>query len=332
MAVGAGDKVDVGLGANVDDFLRAMQRAASELKGFEAAVSAAKDKTDSLERSTRQGGQAAQETAQLMQRIQQALTASTQSAAQNRIDAIKREAAESEKAISASVGTRTEKIRALTALAQLTESQITSIEQAESARRTAIANQEAAARATALQRTNAAAQGTAGSLGQVTTQADKAGSALAMIGQAGMAIMGVKMLIDGMVGALHGLFQTLVGSNANLENLNIGMAAVINASLKIQDANGRILSGKEKFNAAQKMSNDLIEQFRIDQIKTVNTSTEKHGCRSPPDPAEDRCLRSQRTACRPRPDHVATVPKTEPDDAGTGEDQTRRQSSVRRPH
>ncbi len=57
--------------------------------------------------------------------------------------------------------------------------------------------------------------------------------------------------------------------SSNIEDSQIAIASVIGATNKISDNQGRMLEGAEKFNAAQKISGDMMEQIQLLSLKTT---------------------------------------------------------------
>lgn len=83
------------------------------------------------------------------------------------------------------------------------------------------------------------------------------------------ALIGAAALMTGGV-----FYKALIGSNAELENQQLGMAAVINANLQFKNSTGQLLDSRENFNEAMKVSSTLVNQFTRDAIKSAGSSQE----------------------------------------------------------
>lgn len=74
--------------------------------------------------------------------------------------------------------------------------------------------------------------------------------------------------------ALQGVsnyFNKIFDFSSNLENSQIAIASVVNATNKISDAQGRTLAGAEKFNAAQKISAQLMDEIQAQALQSTAT-------------------------------------------------------------
>lgn len=60
--------------------------------------------------------------------------------------------------------------------------------------------------------------------------------------------------------------------NASLEQSQIGIASLITSMVKLQDAQGKLLDGQEKYNAAQEISRGLMEQIQTLGLQTTADS------------------------------------------------------------
>lgn len=70
----------------------------------------------------------------------------------------------------------------------------------------------------------------------------------------------------------HLAYESLIGINSELEQMRISLAAVINAQASITQGGVQMAQGPQRFAVAQQEANKLVEQFRIDAIRTVFTS------------------------------------------------------------
>lgn len=60
--------------------------------------------------------------------------------------------------------------------------------------------------------------------------------------------------------------------NSSMEQSQIGIASLITSMVKIQDEQGKILEGEDKYHAAQKMSAELMKEIQILGLETTATS------------------------------------------------------------
>lgn len=82
--------------------------------------------------------------------------------------------------------------------------------------------------------------------------------------------------------ALVGAFKAVQGAmdfmnrglefNANLEQSQIGIASLITSMVKLEDAQGKVLEGADKYQAAQGMAAELMEKINILGLKTTADS------------------------------------------------------------
>lgn len=74
--------------------------------------------------------------------------------------------------------------------------------------------------------------------------------------------------------ALQGVssyFSRIFDFSSNIENSQIAIASVVSATNKISDAQGRTLEGAEKFNAAQEISAQLMDEIQTQALQSTAT-------------------------------------------------------------
>lgn len=129
------------------------------------------------------------------------------------------------------------------------------------------------------------------SLNELATAADRtqkyfkgfegAGRSLSSLGNnasdAASKMKGLAVQILALVGAYKALqgAQSFLGRNfsfsSNIEDSKISIASVIGATNKIADAQGKVLTGSEKFRASQEISADLMSQIQVLALSTTAT-------------------------------------------------------------
>lgn len=86
--------------------------------------------------------------------------------------------------------------------------------------------------------------------------------------------LGITVGLGGAVVAAAALVREGVRYNASLEQQQIGLASLVAATQKVSDAQGRVLEGAEKFNAAQRIASELMQQIQKDAT-TVSLTAEQ---------------------------------------------------------
>ena len=83
-----------------------------------------------------------------------------------------------------------------------------------------------------------------------------------------MALVGAYKALD----AATNFVRTGFAFNANMETSRIGVASVVSATSDLIDAQGRILRGQEAYNAALKVSDQIMNRVRIMGLETTATT------------------------------------------------------------
>lgn len=132
--------------------------------------------------------------------------------------------------------------------------------------------------AAGIKNTGAASQNAAKEIEKANAAAYKFGHTLgSSIREGGGELRSLTTKILALVGAYKALqgvsnyFNKIFDFSSNLENSQIAIASVVNATNKISDAQGRTLAGAEKFNAAQKISAQLMDEIQAQALQSTAT-------------------------------------------------------------
>lgn len=82
-----------------------------------------------------------------------------------------------------------------------------------------------------------------------------------------LALVGAYKALEG----IKGYYQNIIDFNSSIESSTISIASVLGATNKIATAEGKNLEGVEKFNAAQKISAELMEQIQVLALESTAT-------------------------------------------------------------
>ena len=74
--------------------------------------------------------------------------------------------------------------------------------------------------------------------------------------------------------SLHDFAQRGVAFNSSMEQSRIGIASILTTMTKLQDSQGRVLDGAEKYAAAQSLSLDIMSQIQKLGLETTATTEE----------------------------------------------------------
>lgn len=137
-----------------------------------------------------------------------------------------------------------------------------------------------------IDRVTGAADGATRAINNLGDSASRNGRDLSRMGDTGSkaadAISAAMKKAAGQVLALVGAFTAVnkamdfmnrgLEFNASLEQSQIGIASLITSMVKLQDAQGNLLEGQNKYNAAQEISRGLMEQIQVLGLQTTADS------------------------------------------------------------
>lgn len=132
--------------------------------------------------------------------------------------------------------------------------------------------------AAGIKSTGAASQSAAKEIEKANAAAYKFGHTLgSSIREGGGELRSLTTKILALVGAYKALqgvssyFGRIFDFSSNLENSQIAIASVVSATNNISDAQGRALQGAEKFNAAQEISAQLMDEIQTQALQSTAT-------------------------------------------------------------
>lgn len=104
-------------------------------------------------------------------------------------------------------------------------------------------------------------------LNGASSAAQKAALNIKSLGARILALVGAYKALEG----IKGYYQNIINFNSSIESSTISIASVLGATNKIATAEGKSLEGVEKFNAAQKISAELMEQIQVLTLESTVT-------------------------------------------------------------
>ena len=104
-------------------------------------------------------------------------------------------------------------------------------------------------------------------LNGASSAAKKAALNIKSLGARILALVGAYKALEG----IKGYYQNIIDFNSSIESSTISIASVLGATNKIATAEGKNLEGVEKFNAAQKISAELMEQIQVLALESTAT-------------------------------------------------------------
>ena len=104
-------------------------------------------------------------------------------------------------------------------------------------------------------------------LNGASSAAQKAALNIKSLGARILALVGAYKALEG----IKGYYQNIINFNSSIESSTISIASVLGATNKIATAEGKSLEGIEKFNAAQKISAELMEQIQVLALESTAT-------------------------------------------------------------
>lgn len=104
----------------------------------------------------------------------------------------------------------------------------------------------------------------------VQRSVDDLGGSFASAAKQVLALVGAYQALEGM----KGFVQRGVEFNSSIEQSRIGMGSLITAMVTLQDEQGRVLEGQEKYAAAQGMAADLMKEIQRLGLETTATTQE----------------------------------------------------------
>lgn len=99
---------------------------------------------------------------------------------------------------------------------------------------------------------------------------DRLSSSIASAAKQVLAMVGAYKALEGM----KGFVQRGIEFNASLESSRIGIASIITSMVQLEDAQGRILEGAEKYRAAQVLAADMMKEIQRLGLETTATTQE----------------------------------------------------------
>lgn len=99
---------------------------------------------------------------------------------------------------------------------------------------------------------------------------DRLSSSIASAAKQVLALVGAYKALEGM----KGFVQRGIEFNASLESSRIGIASIITSMVQLEDAQGRILEGAEKYRAAQVLAADMMKEIQRLGLETTATTQE----------------------------------------------------------
>ena len=104
----------------------------------------------------------------------------------------------------------------------------------------------------------------------VQRSVDELGGSFASAAKQVLALVGAYQALEGM----KGFVQRGVEFNSSIEQSRIGMGSLITAMVTLQDEQGRVLEGQEKYAAAQGMAADMMKEIQRLGLETTATTQE----------------------------------------------------------
>lgn len=104
-------------------------------------------------------------------------------------------------------------------------------------------------------------------LNGASSAAKKSALNIKSLGARILALVGAYKALEG----IKGYYQNIIDFNSSIESSTISIASVLGATNKIATAEGKNLEGVEKFNAAQKISAELMEQIQVLALESTAT-------------------------------------------------------------
>lgn len=104
----------------------------------------------------------------------------------------------------------------------------------------------------------------------VQKSVDELGGSFASAAKQVLALVGAYQALEGM----KGFVQRGVEFNSSIEQSRIGMGSLITAMVTLQDEQGRVLEGQEKYAAAQGIAADMMKEIQRLGLETTATTQE----------------------------------------------------------
>lgn len=104
----------------------------------------------------------------------------------------------------------------------------------------------------------------------VQKSVDELGGSFASAAKQVLALVGAYQALEGM----KGFVQRGVEFNSTIEQSRIGMGSLITAMVTLQDEQGRVLEGQEKYAAAQGLAADMMKEIQRLGLETTATTQE----------------------------------------------------------
>ncbi len=102
-----------------------------------------------------------------------------------------------------------------------------------------------------------------------------AGGVGGAVGAGLMAALGsVQSLLGSITGLAEGFVRSAIQASMQMEQLRFGLATVLGAWNEIRDAQGRVLTGAERYNALLSLSGELMRSIRAEANRTILETAE----------------------------------------------------------